>query len=405
MGLFSNLIGSRKTKTAFIYAGGTSSRSKPWNVNIEQHDICVSILDCNAAHTAKAQVLHVKMDKKGRVSDILRNSDKSKLFLRPNPYMSEYDLLYAMSWQLDLKNTAIAWVNWDDAHAHPLEIWPIAYQQYEICAIDGGGFAVHFFDMDGQPHFLFLDDTVILRRHFDASGPSGGINTPVNSAIEVVESVDSGIKDAVDISNKVHGVLKNTKSMLSTDFVKQNQTDFISRMKEAAANGGIVSLDATEEYVPLNISAWAANAAQMKIASDRLYGYWRTPQEVVIGTASEQTMENYYDGIIEPRWQALGQALTSALFTVHEQDVGNRIMVFGNSADSMSWQTKISIITAAKETALLTVNEQRGLMGYPPVADGDVRQVSLNYVQSQDQSKYQTGSDPDGGNEDASKNE
>ena len=395
MGLFSNVFGKFAKQT--VYTGGISMNSKPWNVSIENQDICTSILDCNASHTAKAQVLHVTLDSAGRVSAINRSSEYSKLFLRPNPYMSGYDLLYALSWQLDLKNTAIAWIHWDSSYLHPLEIWPIAYQQYSILTVDGGGFAIKFFDMDGASHILPLDDMVILRRHYDGSGPSGGINTPVTDTISMVSSLDDGLTDAVTVSNKIHGILKQKKSMLSNDDVEKSQSDFIARMQSAAKSGGIVSTDAYEDYVPIAINAWAANAAQMKQVTDRLYGYWRTPCEVVDGSASDQTMQNYYDAIIEPRWQQLGQAFTAALFSTHSQDCGNRIMVFGNSADGMSWQTKINIITASKETALLTINEQRILMGYPPVEDGDVRQVSLNYVKSTDQSTYQTGTSPDEG--------
>lgn len=391
MGFFSNIFSRFMART--MYIGGSSTHSKSWNGEIEKQDICTSILDCNACHTAKAQVLHVIVDDQGRVSKIQRNSEFTKLFQRPNPYMSGYDFLYAMSWQLDLKNTALAWIKWDDRHLHPLEIWPIAYQQYDIMSVAGGGYAVKFFDMDGLAHELWLSDVVILRRHFDGSGPSGGTNTPVDESITLVQSIDSGIEDAVNVSNKVHGILRQKKAMLNPTDVQNSQNEFVSRMKAAASNGGIVTTDSMEDYIPLTVNAWAANSAQMSQITDRLYGYWRTPREIVMGTASEQVVENYYDGIIEPRWQAIGQALTAALFSTHSQDFGNRIMVFGNSADGMSWQTKINIIAASKETALLTINEQRSLMGYPPVEDGDVRQVSLNYIKSTDQSHYQTGKD------------
>lgn len=390
MGIFSDFFGHLRARTIFISGG---SRSTPWNRAIPEQDICASILDCNASHTAKAQVLHVVMDKQGRVSKVNRDSAYTKLFQHPNPMMSGYDFLYAMSWQLDEKNTALAWIQWG-AGMKPEAIWPIAYRNFEFRQIVGGGYAVEFTDMDGDSHILPFEDMVVLRRHFDGSSVGGRSNSPVAETIEMVQSLDEGLKSAVEISNKVHGLLKQKKAMLSQESVKQSQTEFIDRMKSAAKSGGIVTLDSTEDYTPLNVTAWAANAAQTKQMSDRLFAYWRTPLEVVGNTASEQTMQNYYDSIIEPRWQAMSAAFTAALFSSGEQNTGNRILMFGGAATGASWSTKLAIVTNTKEMGLLTVNEYRELLGYAPVEDGDERLVSLNYVKSSDQSKYQTGNQP-----------
>lgn len=390
MGIFSDFFGRLRATMVFINGG---ARSTQWNRSIREQDICTSILDCNASHTAKAQVLHVVMDKQGRVSKVKRDSAYTKLFQRPNSMMSGYDFLYAMSWQLDEKNTALAWIQWGSGMV-PEAIWPISYTSFEFRKIRGGGYAVEFIDTDGDYHALPLEDMVVLRRHFDGSNIGGRSNSPVNETIEMVQSLDDGLKSAVEVSNKIHGLLKQKKAMLSQDAVKQSQSDFIDRMKSAATSGGVITLDATEEYTPLNVTAWAANAAQTKQISDRLFAYWRTPLEVVSNTASEQTMQNYYDSIIEPRWQAMSAAFTAALFSSGEQNTGNRILLFGGAATGASWATKLSIVTNTKEMGLLTVNEYRELLGYAPVEDGDERLVSLNYVKSSDQSKYQTGNQP-----------
>ena len=56
-----------------------------------------------------------------------------------------------------------------------------------------------------------------------------------------------------------------------------------------------------------------------------------------------------------------------------------------------SLQTRINIIAQSKEIGILSINEQRELLGYPPVEGGDKRLVSLNYIDSEDQSEYQSG--------------
>ena len=64
-----------------------------------------------------------------------------------------------------------------------------------------------------------------------------------------------------------------------------------------------------------------------------------------------------------------------------------------------SYQTRLNIISQTKELGLLTVNEQRELLGFDPVADGDKRQVSLNYVSADNQDKYQIGKENEDGEE------
>lgn len=390
MGLWGRLVSKMAGVSMFVT--GRGAQSKHWSRSIEQQEICISILDCNATHTAKGQVLHVVKDKTGRVAEIKRSSPYTKLFERPNPLMTRQDFLYAMSWQLDLKNTALAWVDWEGSR--PKAIWPLAYQNFEFREIAGGGSAVEFVDMNGSTHYAFAEDMIVLRRHFDGSGIAGRGNTPVDHAIELVDEIDDGLTSAITISNKIHGILKQKKSMLSQSDVQKSQEDFKERVEKAAQHGGgIITLDATEEYTPLNMAAWSANAAQMKQITARLYAYWRTPQEVVANTASEQTMQNYYDSIIEPRWDELSQALTFGLFTVRERDVGNCMMVVGGAATGASWATKLAILTNTRDSGELTVNERRELLGYGPTEDGDKRLVSLNFVNAADMSRYQLGAD------------
>ena len=62
----------------------------------------------------------------------------------------------------------------------------------------------------------------------------------------------------------------------------------------------------------------------------------------------------------------------------------------------MSVNSIVQILNTTKETGELTTNERRELIGYPPVEGGDIRQVSLNFINSKNQDKYQGGKKKDG---------
>lgn len=389
MGFISNFISSFAGRVVAVLSAG--SRSEPWTRAVGQQKTCAAIMDCTATHVAKGTVLHVVVDGKGRTKEIKRNSIYTKIFEKPNPIMSGYDFLYALSWQLDEKNTALAWIDWD-VGAVPKAIWPIYYDQWQLMKIVGEpGYALQFTSGDGMLRTVRLEDIIVLRKHYTGFGFSGGSNQPVYDAITMAEASDKGLMDAIAGANRIHGTIQLKNALLSQKSVDKNGETLEKRIEAAASGKGILALDATEVFTPINVNPWAASSAQMKDVQNNLYDYFRTPREVVNNTASEQTMQNWYESKVEPRWLAMSKAFTEALFTRRERDVGNRIVVSGSAAVAASWATRMNILNFTKEAGDLTTNERRELMGYPPVEGGDERQVSLNYVKSTQQSEYQTG--------------
>lgn len=396
MGFFSDFINNLRCRLVSVSPGGT--RSEPWSKEVGEHKTCAAIMDCTATHTAKGKALHVIVDKDGRISEIKRTSAYTKLFENPNPMMSGYDFLYSLSWQLDEKNTALAWVDWGETGTTPKAIWPLYYGTYQLKKIVGeNSYALEVYLMDENTKIVRLEDVVILRQHYKGSGISGGSNIPAIEAINMAEASDKGLMHAIAGANRIHGYVKLKNAMLAATQNKENSKTLNERIRQAAEDGGIFQLDATEDFTPVTVNTWSTSSAQMKDLQNNLYDYFRTPREVVNGTANEQTMQNYYEGRIEPRWQAMSEAFTNALFTKREYEVGNRIVVSSRAAVAASWTTRMNILNYTKETGDLTTNERRELMGYPPVEGGDIRQVSLNFVKSTDQSLHQTGK---GGEED-----
>lgn len=398
MGFLSNFIRSLAGRTMYLTGYGT--RSVNVNTDVEQDATCEAILDTNATHISRGQIVHVLKDQEGRIKQIKRNSEYSKLFARPNPIMTAQEFKYAMAWQAQVTNTAFAWIRWD-SRMHPVEIWPLVYLQFEIRElVNKKGYAVAVRTPEGTQVVANMEDLVVLRRKYDGATYAGRGNRALDGSLEMMQNMYASLRKAMEVSNQIHGLFTQKNAMLATKSAEQAQKDFAKRVKEAEGSGGIVALDATEAYTPLTVSTWAANAAQMKELEKRLYTFWRTPAEVVDNTASEQTMLNYFDAIVEPFWEEMGEAFTKALFTRREQDFGNAIMVTSGAATGASWGTKLNIINSTKEIGLLTKNQYLELLGYPPTEDGDVAYVSLNYIKSTDMSKYQVGDD-DTGTDDA----
>lgn len=390
MGIFADFIERFSGKTYWI--GSAGAYSAPQNRSIQDTEICTAILDTNATHIARGRILHVVKDRDGRIKETKWSSDYTKLFQRPNRFMTGRDFKYAMAMQLQLTNTAIAWIKWD-ARMRPMEIYPLVYLNFELRKRADGGYVVLIRTGDGDEIAVQAEDLVVVRGKYDGSGFGGASQDPVTNTIHMSDAMDEALVQAAQISNKIHGFVKHKNSMLATNDSEEDQRAFADRMRAASEEGGFMVLDSTEEIQQMNVSTWAATASQQDAIMRRLYTFWRTPEKVVNNEANEQTMQNYYESVVEPVWEAMEEAFTQALFTNREQDFGNRIMIYSGVATGASWQTKLNILNSTKEVGELTVNERRELIGYGPVEGGDERMVSLNYIKSTDQSKYQTGED------------
>ena len=396
MGIFTNLF---KTKIAnVIYA--SAARATPWNREAYEQELVRALVDCIASHAAKAEAMHVVVDHDDRIKDIKRNSPYAKLLnQQPNPIMSGYDLKYKLVAQLVDKTTAMCWIKWDGVR--PECMLPIPAENSTFYRVTSGGYAVQFYDHDGVQRVLPLEDMVVLRRMYNISEVSGDGNAPIYQTLDMIKASDEGLQEALSVSNKIRGLLKQKKAILNPNDVKDATKRFTDRYNEAAKEGGIVGIDAMEEYTPLNITAWAANAAQMQQIRDRVLQYFRVSADILTSNYTDSQMQAFYESVIEPILIAMGQAFTNACFTQAERDKGNRIIFCSDMLVNMSTQSKTQLISVSKEIGLFTVNEMRALFGYHPIENGDVAQVSLNFVKATDQSKYQTGEDDElenGGN-------
>lgn len=405
MGVFSNFLDLFRPKVQTYF--GAAGKSKPWTREVYEQETVRAIIDCIASNAAKSEALHVIVDKQGRIKEIKRSSQYAKLLnQQPNNLMCGFDLKYKLVAQLQDKTTAMAFIKWDGLV--PKAIIPVQYRNFEFYGIQGGGYAVKFVDeTDGQEYILNVEDVVILRKFYNHHPIAGDGNGPIYNTLSMIKASDEGLTEALTVANKVRGLLKQKKSMLAPEDVKKSTDDFVDRFQRAAKEGGIVGVDSMEDFTPLNVTPWSANAAQIREIRENLFYYWRINGDILKSDYNSEQWRAFYESVIEPILIQMGQAFTNACFTQREKDVGNRIIFTSSALINASTSEKVQLINATREIGLMTTNEQRELFSLPPVEDGDERVISLNYIKQSDMSKYQTGKeqDPDGGTGEGGEND
>ncbi|MCR4657319.1 MAG: phage portal protein [Lachnospiraceae bacterium] len=367
------------------------AQSSPWNLEAWEHDIFRSAVDTIATYTAKGMAKHVVTDSSGRVKETRYSSRESRLINeKPNAFMSGYDLKYRLISQLETKTTAIAYLDYKDGKLQG--IYPLDYQNFEFRKVLGEKrYAIEYTDIEGETGYVNLEDCIVMRKFYLNNQVAGDGNAPIYKVLDMAKASDEGLVEALAVSNKVRGLVKNTKAMLDPEDIKKSQAEFAERFAKAAKNGGILAIDSMEDFKELYANTLTMNAAQMKEISNRIYSYMRISEKIIQNTYTETEGLAFMEGRIEPLWQQLAEAFTNALFTKHERECGNKIIFSGGIMTGTSIQTRVQVLAATKETGELSTNERRELLGFAPVEDGDNRQISLNYVKDVDQSGYQTG--------------
>lgn len=394
MGLLSDFINSIKSKARLVTRISIDSYSKsaPFRGDTWDNDVFRSTVDAIATHAAKGKAIHVVLDPKtGHIAKTLHNSEYARLINeRPNPLMSGTDFKYRMIANLETYSTAIAYIRWE--LGHPKMIIPLNFKSFQFIRVqDSTQYAIKFTDEDNNDNYLPLEDCVVLRKFYAKNMGGGDGNGPIYKAFDMSKASDEGFIEALEISNKVRGIHRHKMAMLNQQDIKDSQTKFNERFDFAAKNGGVISIDSTEDYTPIQINPYSANASQMDRISKRIHSFLRTPEEIVLSKYTESQGLAWYESVIEPLWDIFSESLTNAFFTSREIGCGNKMIFSRGVMMGTSYQTRNTIIASVKDLGLLTINEMRELLGYEPIEGGDIRQVSLNYINADDQSAYQTG--------------
>lgn len=355
-----------------------------------------SIIDTIATHFAKSEAMHVIVDKNGKIKSVEHNSAYARLLnQQPNPWMSAFDFKYKLVASLESTTTSMVYVRW--AGNLPAMFMPINYSTAEIYPTIAGSYAIKFYTTDGEKYTLPIEDVIILRKFFQKSDLWGDGNLPIYSALNLIKAGDQAFSEAMSVSNKMRGILKQKKAMLDPKDVEKEADLFAERYIRAAGKGGILGVDQGADYIPLDVKPSSATVAQMKEVREELYRYWHVSDSILMSDYTPEKWQAFYESVLEPLFIAAGEAFTNICFTPTERAHGNRIMFTTSMLLHTSVDTKINLIRETKEIGLLTINELRGLIGYAPVEDGDVRAWSLNYTNTTDD----TGSAGESEGEDA----
>lgn len=339
--------------------GTYTSRFTPFGADPYASEVVRSCIRPLSEHTSKANAVCTNKN----VERILNVS--------PNMYMNGKDFLAKVRTKLELTNTAFIYIMRDDRGA-VTGFYPVPYRTFKAVEFKGRLF-IHFTFSNEERTELTLpwEDLAVLRKDYNKSDVGGDDNAPILQKLELINTTDQGIGNAVKATANLRGILKSTKAMLSPEDVKKQKEIFVKDYLSLENEGGIASLDASQEFTPITMSPTITSWTTRKEFREDVQRYFGVNDAIIMSKYTEQEMEAFFDARIEPFLVALSLELTRKVFTERELGFGNHIMYESNRIQYASNATKLSLV-ALVDRGAMTPNEWRAIFNLAPVEGGDV---------------------------------
>lgn len=195
-----------------------------------------------------------------------------------------------------------------------------------------------------------------------------------------------GIKKSIKSSLSVKGIMK-VNTMLDDEEQEKKRAEFETKMKNSES--GIVPMDIKGDYIPIKIDPKVIDKDTMEFIDKRILANFGVSLKILNGDFTEEDYQAYYEKKLEPMIISLGRAFTKTLFTDRELDVGNEIIFYQQGLMYMNTANKINAVDILTRLGTITDNEVLAAFGYPPFEGGDIRHMSLNYINRDIADQYQ----------------
>lgn len=138
---------------------------------------------------------------------------------------------------------------------------------------------------------------------------------------------------------------------------------------------GIAYTDATERITQLNRSIENNLMEQVKYLTDLAFSQLGITQEILNGTANEETMTNYYNRVVEPVLSSITDELKRKYLTKTARTQGQSIEFFRDPFKLVAVTKLADIADRFTRNEILTSNEIRQIVGMKPSDDPNADQL------------------------------
>lgn len=298
---------------------------------------------------------------------------------RPNVYMNGRDFIYKVRTLTEINNTCFIYIQRDD-RAKAIGFYPVPYSYFEAVEYMNGLFIKFYFNGDATREMVLpWEDLAVIRKDYNKSDIAGDSNIAIVNTLELMQTANEGLANAIKSTANLRGILKSTKSMLAPEAIKQMKDSFVKDYMSLSNEGGIAAMDATTEFTPISMSPLTATYEQKKDIREDIYRYFGVNDDIVMSNMDSAKIESFYELKIEPFLVQLSTELTSKVFEGKALAYEQNFIVFeANKLQFASLDKKISMFKEVVLYGGMTINEWRAGCNMSPIEGGDERIMRLD---------------------------
>jgi HK97 family phage portal protein len=377
--------------------------------NIYASDVVQICIDCIATECSKLQPKHIRTDSTGMRIDVKSNLNRLFKFA-PNEIMTTRDFIEKIIWSLYMNFNAFIYPTYDVVTNNGTVskvytgFYPINPTQVTFLQDPNNVLYVKLQFSSGLEYTLPYSDIIHLRKKFSVNDVMGGgaNGQPDNSALlkvlEINDTVLQGLGKAIKTSLSIRGIIK-INTLLDDDKQQAERKRFEIAMLNSES--GILPMDLKGEYQDLKVDPKIIDKDTMQFLQNKILNYYGVSLPILSGDYTDEQYQAFYEKTLEPIIISLGQAFSKTIFSPRELDVGNEIVFYPQKLLFTNVKNKIAVADILGNRGALTNNDLLDLFGYPPYEGGDIRNMSLNYIDvtlAQDYQMKRAGGSGTGGN-------
>ena len=375
-----------------------------FGTSIYASDVVVQALKCIVDEVKKLNPKHVRYvgsdpsPVKGNVQDVLDN---------PNPLMTTSEFLEKVTWLLLMNYNVFiipTFYTWVDEKTGAEKrfyesLYPINPTQVDFIEDASGRLFVTFWFWNGEKTTVAYDNVIHIKYNYSVNEYMGGNkmgqpdNAPLLETLKLNQTLLQGIAKAMKASYAVNGVVKYNTLM---DDGKTEKAIADLQAKLANNESGFLPLDLKADFTPIDKKAQLVDATTLKFIDEKILRNWGIPLAILTGDYTKEQFEAFFQKSIEPLVIAISQAFTKKMFTSREKSFGNRIELLTKNLIFMTVSQTLEMINILAPTGAMYENEKRVALGLAPLPELDGKRfMSLNWIDANDASQYQVGTNTD----------
>ena len=364
MGLFEKLFPRQTARRQVEEYFKTLTAYRPvftsWHGAIYESELVRAAIDTRARHISKMSVAFT-----GAAKPYLQ----SKLKIAPNEWQTWSQFLYRLSTILDNQNSAFI-VPVFGQYGEVTGMFPVLPSKCEIVETADGVPYLRYTFITGEKASIERELCGLMTKFQYKDDFFGESNSALTPTMDLIHTQDQGIKEAIKNGATFRFMAKLNNFSKPEDLAKERKR-FSRENFEAEDGGGLLLFPNTyADIQQIKSTPFTVDADQMNAIKENVFNYFGVNEAVLQNKATDEQLDSFFDGSIEPFSIQLSQVLENMLFTNREISVGNHVYVAANRLQYMSTTHKINMAQQLGDRGMITINEVRELFNYPPLPEG-----------------------------------